>query len=183
MSNALQMQGRFVEPAVVASHFHLREGDVVADFGAGAGFFSEILARVVGPSGRVVACEIQKELVEKIGDSARRKGLLNIDPKWCDIEAEGGLPIPDGSLDAGVMVNTLFQFDDKGTALREVYRTLRVGGKFFLIDWTDSFGGLGPQFEQIVTERDARAYVESTGFVFERTFDSGDHHYGMAFRK
>lgn len=183
MQSAPMLQGRFVEPHIVASHFHLREGDVVADFGAGAGFFVEILSKVVGRSGRVIAIEIQKELVDKLGDLARRKGLMNVDPKWADIEAENGVPIKDGTLDAAIMVNTLFQFEDRGTALREVYRTLRTGGKFILIDWTDSFGGLGPKFDQIVNQMDAQAHAESAGFAFERSFDAGDHHYGLAFRK
>jgi ubiquinone/menaquinone biosynthesis C-methylase UbiE len=183
MSSQLPVQGRFIEPTVVASHFLLHPGDTVADFGAGAGVFVEILARVVGPSGRVIACEIQKELVEKIGDMARKKGLLQIDPKWSDLESETGIPIPDGTLDAGILVNTLFQLENKGGALREIHRCVRTGGKFFVIDWSDSFGGLGPQYDQVVSQRDAQAYVEAAGFVFERSFDAGDHHYGLAFRK
>jgi ubiquinone/menaquinone biosynthesis C-methylase UbiE len=175
--------GQFVEPRVVVSHFHLHEGDKVADFGAGAGFYSELLSRLVGPHGRVFAVEIQKDLVEKIGDLARKKGLHNIDPKWADIEADGGVPIADGVVDAALMANTLFQIEDKGTALREVYRTLRPGGKFFVIDWTDSFGGLGPHMSQVVTEYDARAHAEAAGFTYERSFGAGDHHYGLAFRK
>lgn len=183
MQSTPLVQGRFVEPNVVVSHFHLREGDVVADFGAGAGFFAEVLSKVVGPSGRVIAIEIQKELVDKLGDLARRKGLMNVDPKWADIEEPGGVPLKDGSLDAAIMVNTLFQFENKPGALSEVYRTLRQGGKFILIDWTDSFGGLGPQFDQVVNEMDAKAYVEAAGFTFERSFPAADHHYGLAFRK
>lgn len=183
MQSAPMLQSRFVEPNVVVSHFHFREGDVVADYGAGGGFFVEVLSKVVGPSGRVVAIEIQKELVEKLGDMARRKGLMNVDPKWADIEEVGGVPIQDGALDGAIMVNTLFQFEDKATALREVFRTLRAGGKLMLIDWTDSFGGLGPKFDQVVTVLDAQAHAEAVGFVFERSFDAGDHHYGLAFRK
>lgn len=180
--SALPLQ-RFVDPNTVSTHFHIREGDVVADFGAGSGFFVEVLARLVGGSGRVYACEIQKELVEKLGTLARTKGLHMVDPLWCDIEVQGGVKIADGTLDVALMVNTLFQFDQKAIAMSEVHRTLRSGGKFFLIDWSESFGGLGPQPGQVVSAKDAQALVESTGFVYERTFDAGDHHYGIAFRK
>jgi hypothetical protein len=81
------------------------------------------------------------------------------------------------------MVNVLFQLEDKATALLEVARTLRSGGKFFLVDWTDSFGGLGPHPDQVLARDAARALVEGSGFVYERTFDAGDHHYGLAFRR
>lgn len=175
--------GRFVNPTMLASHFHLREGDVVADFGAGSGFYVEILARLVGSSGRVYACEIQKELVEKIGVLARTKGLFMVDPLWSDIEVIGGSKLADGALDVALMINTLFQVEDKKTAVQEVCRTLRKGGKFFIVDWTDSFGGLGPHPSQVMTLPQAQALLEENGFVFERTFDAGDHHYGAGFRK
>lgn len=174
---------RFVDPNTVVSHFHVREGDVVADFGAGSGFYVEILAHKVGQNGKVYACEIQKELVEKIGVLARQKGLHVVNPVWCDLEQERGVKIPDGVLDIGIMINTLFQLDDKTTALREVARTLRSGGKFFVVDWSDSFGGLGPQQSQVITALQAQGLIESLGFVYERSFDAGDHHYGIAFRK
>ena len=174
---------RFVDPQTVVSHFHLREGDSVADFGAGSGFYVEILARKVGNQGKVYACEIQKELVNKIGTLARQKGLSAIHPLWCDIEQEKGVKIGDAMLDVGLMINTLFQLEHKQTALSEVSRTMRSGGKFFLVDWTDSFGGLGPKQSDVIASADAQALVETHGFVFERSFDAGDHHYGLAFRK
>ncbi len=177
------MQGRFVEPNTVVTHFHLREGDRVADFGAGSGYFIEALSRLVGSEGRVYACEIQRPLVEKIGDLARQKNLSNIIPLWSDVEEHEGSKVPSDSLDAGLLVNSLFQFEDKAAGLKEIYRTLRSGGKLFIIDWTESFGGLGPQPGHVLNKEDATALCETAGFIFEREYDAGDHHYGLAFRK
>ena len=174
---------RFVDPETVVSHFHLREGDSVADFGAGSGFYIEILAKKVGYQGKVYACEIQKELVEKIGTVARQKNLTAVHPLWCDLEQEKGVKIVDGVLDVGLLINTLFQLVDKDVAVQEVWRTLRAGGKLFVVDWSDSFGGLGPQPADVFSQENAKALLEEHGFVFERTFDAGDHHYGLAFRK
>lgn len=176
-------KGRFVVPSVVSSHFHVRQGDAVADFGAGSGYFVEVLSQLVGPSGRVYACEIQRELVERIGQLVRSKGLSNVDPLWCDLEEDQGIKIADGVVDIGIVVNTLFQLEDREVALREMGRTLRNGAKMFVIDWSESFGGLGPHPTQVVSESDAQALLESNGFVYERSFDAGDHHYGLAFRK
>lgn len=174
---------RFVIPSVVASHFHLREGDVVADLGAGSGFFIPVLANAVRGSGKVYACEIQKPLVEKLGDVARSQGLQNIYPLWCDLEEVNGSKIESGALDAAILVNTLFQLEDKETAAAEIARTLRHGGKLFVIDWTESFKGLGPQPGHVITAAVATELFESHGFVLEREFPSGEHHYGLAFRK
>lgn len=175
--------GRFVVPEIVATHFHFREGDVVADFGAGSGYFLEAFSKAVGQTGRVYACEIQRELVEKLGNTARAQNLTNVDPLWCDIEEPNGIKIANGVLDAAVLINTLFQVEDKAATLGEAMRTLRSGGKFIVIDWSESFGGLGPQPGQVVHKVDAQMMVEAAGFVLEREFDAGDHHYGLAFKK
>ncbi len=175
--------GRFVVPSVVATHFQLRPGDKVADFGAGSGYFLETLSKLVGDEGSVYACEIQKQLVEKIGDLVRLKNLSNVDPLWSDVEEIEGTKIPTGILDAGILVNSLFQFEQKEIALQEIFRTLRNGGKLFVIDWANSFSGMGPQADQVVDKDEAMALCETAGLVLEREFDAGDHHYGLAFRK
>lgn len=174
---------RFVHPETVATHFHLRAGDTVGDFGAGTGYFAGVLSRLVGPEGRVYALEIQKVLVEKLENKVRQEKLGNIEVKWVDLEELGGSKIEDESLDAVIVVNTLFQMGDRKTAVREMARTLRHGGKLFVIDWSESWSGLGPQPDQVITESDARDMCESQGLTFERTFDAGAHHYGLAFRK
>lgn len=175
--------GRFVEPSVVTTHFHLREGDVIADFGAGSGYFLQALSQAVGSDGRVYAVEIQRELVEKMGETIRTQGLSNVDPLWCDLEEARGVKIGDGELDAVIMINTLFQVEDKEVTIGEVARTLRSGGKFIVVDWSESFGGLGPQPFQVISEPAAQTLIETSQFVLERKFDAGDHHYGLAFKK
>jgi ubiquinone/menaquinone biosynthesis C-methylase UbiE len=175
--------GRFVIPDVVVTHFHLREGDIVADYGAGSGFFLSDLDKSVGHSGRVYACEIQKQLVDKIGEQARLSGLGNVHPLWCDLEQAGGIKIADQELDVAILVNTLFLIEDKETAIKEMGRTLRRGGKFFVVDWTESFAGMGPQPDHVIVAEEVKTLFEANGFVFERDFPAGAHHYGLAFRK
>ncbi len=177
------LPGKFVVPDIVATHFHLKEGDHVADFGAGSGYFLKVLTSGVGPTGKVYACEIQKPLVEKLGDYARLQGLSNVIPLWCDLEEVNGIKIPNGTLDAGFLINTLFQFELKEVALQEVYRTLRPGALLHVLDWSESFGGMGPQPEQVLTKEAAINLVERQHFLFEREYPAGDHHYGLVFRK
>jgi hypothetical protein len=53
----------------------------------------------------------------------------------------------------------------------------------FVIDWTDSFGGMGPRTADVVDKETATALFETQQFILEREFPAGDHHYGLAFRK
>lgn len=174
---------RFVIPTAVVSHFHLRPGDVVADFGAGSGYFTEALASAVGPTGTVYAVEVQKPLVEKIGALAHGKGLQQVQVLWGDIESFEGTKIVTNELDAVVLINTFFQCEDKPGTLAEIVRTLRAGGKLYIVDWSESFGGLGPQPNQVITAAAATAAAETAGFIPETSFPAGDHHYGIGFRK
>ena len=77
---------RFVIPSVVSSHFHIRDGDIVADFGAGVGNFIPELSKRAGPDGRVYACEIQKNLIETLGNIAQAevdyKRAIEINPDY-----------------------------------------------------------------------------------------------------
>jgi ubiquinone/menaquinone biosynthesis C-methylase UbiE len=177
------LPGQFVVPDIVTSQFHLRPGDRVADFGAGTGFFLKPLSAAVGPEGHVYACEIQKQLVEKLGDFARLNGLSNIHPLWCDLEEMGGIKLQNNSLDSGILVNTLFQLELKEEAIREMRRVLRPGGVLHIVDWSESFGGLGPQQKDVITKQQTIDLVESLEFVLETEFPTGDHHYGVTFRK
>ncbi len=174
---------RFISPDALVSHFHLREGESVADFGAGKGNFALILSQAVGATGKVYACEIQKNLVETIANTVRVAGVNNVEAIWCDIEAHQGTKLETESLDVAILVNTLFQMEQKAEAINEIKRTLRPGGRLFVVDWTDSFGGLGPQSDHIISEVAARDMIEEQGLPFDRSYDTGDHHYGLAFRK
>jgi hypothetical protein len=51
------------------------------------------------------------------------------------------------------------------------------------VDWADSFNHLGPPPEQVVSERNAKRMFENAGFEYMRPIPSGDHHYGLVFRK
>jgi ubiquinone/menaquinone biosynthesis C-methylase UbiE len=174
--------GRFVTPATVSSHFHFKPGDAVADFGAGSGFYLPLLAAMVAPDGQVVACEIQKNLVEKLADLVRVQGLSRVTPLWCDLEEPEGCQLRDGMLDGGILVNTLFQLEDKHTALTEIRRVLRTGAVLHIVDWTESWGGLGPAPQHVVPLSAAIELGEAHRFLFEREYPAGDHHYGAAFR-
>ena len=173
---------RFVVPEDVATHFHLHAGDIVADFGAGNGFFLPVLASAVGETGRVYACEIQRPLVEKMGEFVRLKDWHHVDVLWCDLEKKNGITIADNALDVGILVNTLFQIEDTAVALAEIHRTIRPGGRLYIIDWTESFAGMGPASSAVVSAQSAIDMCESQGFALEREYPAGDHHYGLSFQ-
>ena len=180
---SISLPTRFVQPDVVTTQFHIRPGDTVADFGAGSGYFLPAVAEATGPEGKVYVCEIQKGLIEKLGEHVRTAGWAHVVPVWGDVEAAEGVAIPPESVDVAMLVNTFFMFEDTQAALATIDRTLRPGGKLCLVDWSESFAGLGPSPEMVVVKQDAIDTLETFGYTLETEFPAGEHHYGLAFRK
>ena len=161
----------------------LKEGMIVADFGAGTGAYAVAAARRVGESGRVYAIDVQKELLSSVTTAAKKEGLSNIEILWGDIEEPHGTKLADGSVDVVIVSNVLFQSENKMGLLSEAGRVLKKGGKLLLIDWADSFGGLGPHPDHVIKKNDARKMLENARFAYGRDIEAGEHHYGMVFEK
>lgn len=155
----------------------------VADFGSGSGHYVMALSAVVGDNGRVYAIDLQQALLQKVKNMVATENRENVDILWGDIERIGGTKLSDGSMDAVVVANTLFQVEDKETTIIEIRRVLKSGGKVLVVDWSDSFGGMGPQPDDIIVESKTKHLFTEKGFKFEMEFDAGDHHYGLIFLK
>lgn len=172
----------FSDPKKNIEQFALHSGMTIADLGAGSGFYSMLSSLAVGDTGKVYAVDVQKELLSRIKDEANKKHLLNIEIIWGDIEKLGGTKLHDGCVDGAIASNILFQLENKTSFRDETKRILKAGGKLFIIDWTDSFGGLGPHKEAVFTKTACKTLF-SEGFSIEKEFDAGTHHYGIIFKK
>jgi len=172
----------FTNPEKNILHLGLKEGMRVADFGAGTGFYSKACSPRVGYTGKVYAIEVQKDLVKKLENEIRQWGITNIECIWGDIEKIGGTKISDGSMDRIIISNVLFQAEDKMGLISEARRLLKKDGEILFIDWSDSFGGMGPTEENVVTEDTAKELFKKKGFKFVEKISTSAHHYGIIFK-
>jgi len=173
----------FANPEGVIQYFMLGEGMRVADFGAGSGGYTLAIARAIGGEGRVYAIDIQKDLLGRITREARDSRLSNVEVIWGDVERSGGTTLADSAVDAVIVSNLLFQVENRDAVAREAYRVLRPKGKILVVDWSDSFGGMGPRGGDVVSQSVAERVFEGAGFTKEKSIDAGEHHYGVIFRK
>jgi len=160
----------------------LTEGMRIADFGAGTGFYSKACSTRVGPSGKVFAIEVQKDLVKKLETELRNWGISNVECIWGDIERRGGTKLSDNSIDVVIISNVLSLTEDKIGMIEEAGRVLKKGGKVLLIDWTYSFSSDGPKAENLVNEDKARELFEKRGFKLDERINVGANHYGIIFK-
>lgn len=169
----------FADPETIVKEFGLNPGMYVVDLGAGSGVYSFLMAKLVGTEGKIYACEVQKEVLNRMRNDALQKHIGNIEFLWTNIEKHTGTKLADHSMDAALVSNVLFQVEDKPGFINELKRILKPHGKVYIIDWSDSFNGMGPHQQELMNEIKVRALLDTNGFKVEKTFEAGAHHYGL----
>lgn len=173
----------FSNPEKILIQFGVSNGSVIADFGTGSGFYAFLLSNKVGNSGKVYAIDVSKNMVRKISREIERQHINNLEVIWGDLESKSGSGLKAKSVDVVVVANTLFTISHKKIFVAEIKRVLRNKGRVLLVEWSDSFAGMGPHRDHIIEKEDARKLFEDEGLVFDRYIeDAGEHHYGMVFR-
>lgn len=173
----------FMEPSAMLAVCNLQSTDSVADFGAGSGFMSRAAAALV-PQGNVFAIEIHRDIVARLTREASELGIKNMHPLWGDIEIAGGSKLGDESMNFVILSNILFQIEDKQGCLQEVRRVLKPDGRILVVDWSESFGGMGPRPEAVLRKETAEALCAKFGLsVLTDTLPAGEHHYAILFKK
>lgn len=171
------------DPKKLVKDFGIREGSIVADLGVGYGHYVYAVSEAVGQNGKVFAIDVQKNMIERLKKEIDEKGIKNIEIIWGDIEVIGGTKLKQGAVDAVIVSNVLFLVDSKAGLVNEIARILKVGGKVVLVDWEESFGGLGPKPEMVVSSDTARRVFETGPFEYKKSINAGEHHYGMVFER
>ena len=173
----------FSDPVKNIEQCGIQAGMEIADLGAGSGFYTIAAAKALISTGKVYAIEAQKELLSKLKNQATQEGVYNVEVIWGDIEKAGGTKLRDGMIDLGLMCNVLFQLENKIVALQEMKRILKSGGRVLVVDWSDSFGNIGPTAQTVVKKEVAMEMFQKSGFALEREISAGSHHYGMIYKK
>ena len=130
----LEREGRDAEqqPDKVIAVMGLKPGDVVADIGAGTGYFARRMAPVVGPEGKVYGQEIQPEMLALLEEYAAREGLQNIETV---LGTETELRLPPNSLDWAILVDVYHEFQQPEPMLASIREALKPTGKVALIEY------------------------------------------------
>jgi ubiquinone/menaquinone biosynthesis C-methylase UbiE len=112
----------------------VKEGMVVLEPGPGMGFFTLPMARMVGPSGRVVAVEIQPKMLAALERRARRADLLErIELRQAKAD-ELGLTDLAGQVDLAVALHVVHEVPDQGSFFIQVHETLKSDGRLLIVE-------------------------------------------------
>ena len=147
------------KPDQIMDSLQIAEGSVVADLGAGGGWFTIRLARRVGPNGLVYAEDIQPEMIEAIGRRVQREGLQNV---RAVLGTATNPRLPQG-VDAVLIVDTYHEMDDPVMVLRNAARSLQPQGRIGIVGFTAGEGGPGPSPDERVPPETMIKAAEAAG--------------------
>ena len=146
-------------PDQIMDELGIAEGSVVADLGAGGGWFTIRLARRVGPNGKVYAEDIQREMIEAMTRRVERLGLR--DRVTLQLGKATDPELPAGALDAALIVDAYHEMAQPVALLRNLAQSLKATGRIGIVNFTKEGGGPGPRMEERVDAerviRDAQA--------------------------
>jgi predicted methyltransferase len=155
-------------------------GEVVADVGAGSGYFTERLAGLVGQTGRVYATDIQQGMLDLLGARVSRAKLENVtlilsdpaDPK-----------LPPNAIDMVLMVDVYHELGEPQTVLGHIRTALKPSGRLVLIEYKGEDPSIPIIPSHKMTVAQAKLEVEHEGFVLASADSSLPRQHVLTFVK
>jgi len=156
----------------------IAEGSVVADLGAGSGWFTTRLATRVGPNGKVYAEDIQPLMLSAIQLRVSREGLRNVQPV---LGTPSDPRLPKDALDAVLIVDAYNEMEEPVVLLRNVAAALKPAGLLGIVDFTKEGFGPGPPMEERVDPQRVIHDAEAAGLRLQSRPDILPYQYLLVF--
>lgn len=124
-------------PNALMDRLGLRGGALVADVGAGEGYFTRHLAARVGAQGRVYAVDIDEKALASLRESSRASGLSQLETV---LGAADDPRLAAASVEAALIVDAYHEFETPDAMLRRIHAALRPGGRLGIVETTETLG-------------------------------------------
>ena len=165
-------------PDQIMDALQLGENSVVADLGAGGGWFTVRLARHVGPNGHVYAEDIQPQMIEAIKRRIKREGLNNVTTQ---LGTADNPKLPPNALDAVLIVDAYHEIERPVALLRNVAASLKPTGVVGIVNSKKDGGGPGPSMEERVDPEQVIADARAAGLELRKRENFLRYQYMLTF--
>lgn len=167
------------KPDLLVDIMELAPDEVVVDLGAGSGYFTfRISPRV--PRGRVLAVDIQPEMLEFIEQRRQQENAINVETVLGEITDPGLEP---SSVDAVLMVDAYHEFSHPREMMEAIVRALRPGGRVLLVEYRAEDPDVPMLPLHKMTQQQARKEMTAVGLEWVKTRDELPWQHFMVFRK
>ncbi len=152
---------------------------VIADIGAGSGYYSFRISPLV-PAGRVVAVDIQQEMLDFLSKRSGELSITNVRPH---LGAVDDVKLPPDSLDAVLMVDAYHEFSHPAEMLASISKALKPGGKLYMLEYRAEDPEVPIKPLHKMSEAQARKELEAAGFRFVENKPGLPWQHFLIFRK
>lgn len=159
----------YQKPREVIMALGLKAGEVIADIGAGSGYFTFRLAHSVGDKGKIYAVDVSPDMILHINRRARELKATNV----VSILADPDDPLlPDGSVNRFFLSDSWHHIDNQTKYLSLMKKMLKPGGEIVMIDFHKKELPVGPPLKMKIARKDLIKQMKSNGFRLakEHTF-------------
>jgi SAM-dependent methyltransferase len=168
------------EPNKLLDALKLKPGDVVADIGAGSGYFSFRIAERVGPKGKVLAVDIQPEMLTIIRQKMKARQLSHIEPI---LGTETDPKLPAGTVDLILMVDVYHEFSYPWEMTQAMVRSLKPDGRLVFVEYRLEDPLVLIKLVHKMTEKQVRKEMEPHPVRWVETLDSLPSQHVIIFKK
>ncbi len=168
------------QPDKAISELNLKPGMMVGDVGAGTGFYSIKIAKVVGPAGVVFANDIQPGMLEKLSARAAAQHVTNI---VTVLGTETDPRLPAGKLDLVVLVDVYHEFSRPQRMLDRIRESLKPNGRLVLLEYRKEDPSVPIRPEHKMSVAEVKAEVTPEGYRYEKVVDSLPWQHILFFQK
>jgi SAM-dependent methyltransferase len=152
-------------PAVVLNAMNLKPTDIVADIGAGTGYFSFRIAPLVA-QGKVLAVDIQPEMLELLNEAKREKNISNVEGVLGTVETPN---LPDSSIDVVLMVDAYHEFSHPREMMMNITKALKAGGRVVLVEYRGEDDRVPIKPLHKMTEAQVKKELSAVGLAWRET--------------
>ncbi len=167
-------------PKAAVRLLDLKPGMTVGDVGAGSGYYTELIARQVGPTGKVYATDIQPGMIQLLRQRIARAGLANVEAL---LSTGRESRLPDAALDMIILVDVYHEFSQPQEMLRQLRAALKPGGLLVLLEFRKEDPAVPIRAEHKMSVAEVRAELEPEGFRFEKVLPDLPWQHMLFFRK
>ncbi|MDZ4698361.1 MAG: class I SAM-dependent methyltransferase [Rhodothermales bacterium] len=177
----LERPGREAEefPSRLIQALELAPTDVVADIGAGTGYFTFRMARLV-TEGKVFAVDIQPAMLEHIRNRMAEEGVVNIETVPGSFTSPN---LPPASVDLALVVVSYHEFSHPREMMQSIVRSLKVGGRFVLVEYRGEDATVPVSAVRRMTEAQAVKEMRAVGLRWRETKNILPQQHFMVFEK
>jgi ubiquinone/menaquinone biosynthesis C-methylase UbiE len=155
-------------PSKALDALELKPGMVVADIGAGSGYYSTRIAKRVGPTGRVYATDIQQGMIDILDRRIKSEGLTNI------TTVLGGMDdprLPPASIDLAIMVDVYHELQQPQVFLQRLKGTFKPNGRLVLLEFRKEDPKVPILEVHKMSVAEVKQEMEAEGFVLDKVID------------